>query len=201
LSVLCIVQARLGSTRLPNKALMDIGGKPLIQQVMERAAQIRGVDDLVLAVPYSDLPAFKFGTWYTRGVYGIQEWDVLRRFVRVLEEYPSADTIMRLTGDCPLLNPRECARVLAMYREWPDAEYVSNVEDGYIDGEDCEVFSTSILLRANREATDRYDREHVTPFIRRHALEDAAKSVTPRAKTSVDTLEELERVRAMVARG
>ena len=198
---LAVIQARLGSTRLPQKALVDIGGRSLIQRVVAQVRQIRSVDEVVLAVPHGDVVAL----CYCANVYGpkVPEPDVLARFAATAERYPRADTIMRVTGDCPLLDPRECERVLALYRSDPSIEYAWNCAPGYVDGEDCEVFSADALRRAHREATDAFDREHVTPWIRRHVKVATLMPETDRGhlKTSVDTPEDLERVRQMVING
>jgi spore coat polysaccharide biosynthesis protein SpsF (cytidylyltransferase family) len=198
--VLTIVQARLGSSRLPHKSLMDVGGRPLIAQVVARARQIRGVDDVVLAVPNGEVAKLLFCA-HTTGP-AVPEDDVLARFAMVLERYQEHDPIMRLTGDCPLLDPRICERVLQLYQTAPKCHYAWNVAPGYVDGEDCEVFSRAALLRAHREATDRTDREHVTPWIRRHYRIWTLEPDEDRSwlKTSVDTLDDLEYVRGIYAR-
>jgi spore coat polysaccharide biosynthesis protein SpsF len=195
-----IIQARTGSSRLPNKAFADLMGKPLIQHVIERAQQIALIRFLVLAVPAQDVALFsRFGV----PVYGfadVPEADVLTRFWRVAERYPACDAIMRLTGDCPLLDPHICQQVCERYVSDPSVSYASNVHDGYIDGTDCEVFSRPALEAAYFHATDPIDREHVTAWIRRHM----ATATLPPAfhgrglKTSVDTVEDLARVREMM---
>ena len=195
---LCVIQARLGSSRFPRKALADLGGKPLIRHVVERASAIRGVGEVVLAVPEREVVAL----CYCSHVVGpmVAEDDVLGRFAAVRAYYPEADTVMRLTGDCPLLDPRIAEQVLALYRATPGCEYAWNVAPGYIDGTDVEVFSAAALRWAHRCATDPYDREHVGPWIRRHCkvatlLPDAPSTL----KTSVDTPDDLERVRTLMS--
>lgn len=187
MSVLAIIQCRLGSTRFPRKVLADLHGKPVIQHVIERAQQILGVDDVIVAPPT---------------IYGYlgHENDVLGRFAHVVMQSPDADVIMRLTGDCPLLEPEVCARVLDLYHATPNCEYAwTNTPDGaWPDGLDCEVFSRSALLWAHREATDPADREHCTPWLRRH-VKVASLPPDPKyrgwPKLSIDTPEDLERVR------
>lgn len=204
-----IVQARLGSSRLPRKALMEIGGGAIIQRVIDRAKQVRGVDRVVLACPAQD--ASGFGGVLSGGnaiiVVSCPEDDVLQRFALVLERYPNHDTVMRITGDCPLIDPLVCERVLALYRSTPGCEYAwTNTRDGeWPDGLDCEVFSASALRRAHRDAKHPSDREHVTSWIRRHHTVGGRTVGLPPdpvyrgwPKVSVDTLEDLERVRQMV---
>jgi spore coat polysaccharide biosynthesis protein SpsF len=211
-SVLAIIQARLGSHRFPRKALADLGGKPLLTHVVNRVCRVRGVDDVVLAVPAGDVsrlacavaeqyrvePLFDYVGARIHGP-DVPEDDVLLRFVAVAAMYPQHDTILRATGDCPLFNPCEAERVLALYRS-TGCDYAWNVATGYVDGEDCEVFSRKALLEAHWHATDAADREHVTPWIRRNYSIATAMPLSDRRhlKTSVDTISDLERVRLLM---
>lgn len=191
MSVLCVIQARLGSKRLPNKILEPINGRPLIEHVVKRASAIGGVDQVVLAMPDA--------------APHLHENDVLGRFAHVVSQYPDADKVVRITGDCPLLAPDLAEQVLCLYRETPHVEYAwidtRPINKGWPDGVDVEVFSRAALLWAQREADDAHDREHVTPWIRRHCK---VATLLPEGdyswlKISVDTAEDLERVRAMAA--
>lgn len=194
-----IIQARLGSTRLPGKALMDVGGKPLLQHVVERAMEIRGVDQVIIATRSAeDAHAFVAGLnvdpLNVCAFPELDEADVLKRFAAVAQ-LTQAEAIVRLTGDCVLLDPCIAHMVLKLYRETSGCHYASNVAPGYIDGTDVEVFSRWAIDAADAHATDLFDREHVSPWVKRHAL---CATLAPILKTSVDTLEDLERVRAMV---
>lgn len=200
MSVLAIVQCRLGSKRFPRKALADLAGRPLIAHVVERVRQTRGVNDVVVAVPHCDVADIaNIGGLRVTGP-DVPEGDVLARFVAVAAMYLEHDTIMRVTGDCPLWNPREAEKVLALYRSTPACEYCWNVAPGYTDGEDVEVFSRAALLQAHWHAQGE-DREHAgTPWIRRHYVV-ATLPPEPRKlvqKTSIDTVADLERVRLML---
>jgi spore coat polysaccharide biosynthesis protein SpsF len=167
--VVAVVQARLGSTRLPGKALEQIAGRPMLAHVLTRASAVRGVDEIVLATTVrseddalADL-ARRLGIACTRGSVD----DVLDRFHSTLLSHP-ADVVVRLTGDCALLDPRVVQLVLDAYvRSASTADYVSNVDPPtYPDGLDAEVFSRRALERAWREARLPSDREHVTTYIR-----------------------------------
>lgn len=189
---LAIIQSRLGSSRLPRKVTEKIGRKTMLHHVSERANAIRGVDMVTIATPGCALH--------------LGENDVLGRFAHVLRmDYPSADVVMRLTGDCPLLAPDLAEEVLALYRETKGCEYAwidtRPEQKGWPDGVDVEVFSRKALLWAEREATDKYDREHCTPWIRRHVKTMELRSPLDYSdiKWSVDTAEDLERVRAIYA--
>ncbi len=196
---LAIIQVRTGSTRFPNKAFADLHGKPLIQHVIERAKQIQGVRFVVLAVPFSDVAVFSTLGVPVYGFDGLDDGDLIGRFWKVRERYPTANTIIRLTGDCPLLNPRIAEEVLSLYHRDPFVEYASNVAPGYVDGEDVEVFSAGALKLAQRLATEPADREHIGPWMRRH-VRCATLAPTEDCgglKTSIDTPEDLERVRGL----
>src|SRR5262249_29855404 len=167
-----IVQARVGSTRLPGKALLDIAGRPMVAHVLERALAIDGVDGVVLATTADPADntladfARRHGIPCTRG----SQNDVLDRFHQAVNEHP-ADVIVRVTADCPLLDPRVSGLVLAEYlRRAGDVDYVSNVHPPTSpDGLDTEVFSRQALERAWRDADRASDREHVTSYIWRNA--------------------------------
>ena len=202
--VVAIVQGRLGSSRLPRKVLEDLVGKPMIVRVLERAAAIRGVDLIVAAIPLGD---WELGAAVADAgflcYYGAGD-DVLARYAR-LATMLQAEIVVRITGDCPLLAPDVSRAVLKEFL-YGGFNYLSNVGPG-TDGLDTEVFSTVALLWANATgARDNYDREHVTPAIRRAADEAGRAGVlaVPRGgcpiKLSVDTQEELDRVRFIYKR-
>ena len=166
--VIVVIQARLGSTRLPGKALAEIGGRPMLAHVVERACAISGIAGLVIATTVSPtddaLVAFakQAGAACIRG----HEADVLDRFCLAARE-TKADAIVRVTADCPLLDPEVSGRVLAEYlQRRPAVDYVSNVHPPtYPDGLDTEVVSVAALETAARETQRPSDREHVTPYV------------------------------------
>ena len=201
--VVAIIQARLGSKRLPGKVLMDIQGRPMIQHVVERAQAIRGVDQVVLNVPMTDASQFPPMTRCT--VLGIrdQEQDVLGSYLQIAE-MERADIVMRLTGDCPLLDPFLCEQVLRLHRKLGDPfSYAANdtFRSGFPDGTDVEVVSTEALKLAAAQATDPFEREHVMPWIRRHMMNYGIAAPwgtdLAGAKWSVDTTDDLKTVRAI----
>lgn len=197
---LAIIQARLGSTRFPRKALADLHGKPIIQHVVDRVKDTKGIDRVIVAVPSAqDVEAFLFTGAECWRDERLNEDDVLGRFT-ACAKWANAATVIRITGDCPLWNPRIAEQVLTLYHSHAAIEYASNIAPGYTDGEDVEVFSASALKWANRVATDPYDREHVTPWLRRNVKTATLRPAEDRmvVKTSIDTPEDLERVREMV---
>jgi spore coat polysaccharide biosynthesis protein SpsF (cytidylyltransferase family) len=205
MKTVAIIQARMGSTRLPGKVLMDIGGKPMLQHVIERAQQIQGVDQVVVATTNKpdDVAIVELASRLNVATFGGDEQDVLGRFCHAAVIH-GADAIVRLTGDCPLLDPAVSSFVLSVYLERvmpvePD-EYVSNVFPirTWPKGYDTEVFGLGPLLAAGREATLEWDREHVTPWIRRNR--PTVNITNPRGnqahlRYAVDTAEDLSRVR------
>lgn len=161
-----IIQARMGSSRLPGKVLMPLGGKPSVQHVIERARLIRGVDEVVLATSVSacddPLVAFcqSFGVPVMRG----SEDDVLDRYYQAAKA-AQADVVMRITGDCPLLDPDESSKVLELFLS-SEADYVSNTNPPMLpDGLDTEAFRFKTLETAWKMATKKSEREHVTLYI------------------------------------
>jgi spore coat polysaccharide biosynthesis protein SpsF len=166
-----IVQARLGSTRLPGKVLEPIGGEPMLARVLARAAAIPGIAGVVLATSAEPRDRALVDVARRAGVetFTGSEADVLDRYYQAARQVGAA-AVVRITADCPLLDPDVSGRVVRRFADG-DVDYVSNCPDGALsfpDGLDTEVFGMAALERAWREATRPSDREHVTTFIRRH---------------------------------
>ena len=169
MTVVCIVQARMTSTRLPGKVMLSLGGEPVICHVLRRCQEIPGVDIVVAAVAdgTDNAPivkeAEKLGVKITRG----HKTDVVRR-MRTAADAVRADIIVRVTHDCPLIDPDICGRVLELLIA-EDADYASNVMPRtYTKGLDCEVFTRDALERTHKEADDPDDREHICPYMQRN---------------------------------
>jgi len=163
--VVATIEARMTSTRLPGKVLLEIGGKPALAYMINRIKQSRLVDDIVVAttVNDSDEPIIdlcnKIGCKYFRG----REEDVL---LRVLEAAKSvnADIIVELTGDCPFIDPDIIDKVIELYFSG-DYDYASNVvERSFPDGFDTQVFSVQSLEKVARMTDDPIDRVHVSCY-------------------------------------
>lgn len=199
-SAVVVIQARLGSTRLPEKIIADLAGKPLLQHVIDRAEAITGVDDVVVAVPDAATRQRLQEVGIASMAFPqLHENDVLGRFAAIARQFQSHDIYLRLTGDCPLLDSAIASAVLARFLDG-DCDYCTNVTKGYSDGTDVEVFSREALLLADAEATNESDREHVCPWMRanlRVAIVAPPKGVKP-IKISVDDAEDLARVRALI---
>ena len=205
--VVAIVQARMGSARLPGKSLQPIAGRPMLAHVLARALSVKGVDRVVLATSSHPRDAALVALAESLGVpaYAGDEHDVLSRYATVASAL-GATVVMRLTGDCPLLAPEACEAVLGLYRSEPVAfeRFASNDTtcSGYPDGTDCEVFSRALLQIADatlpkRAAWSHGHREHVTSWMRQvvacRTLPYAGRPVA--LKLSVDTPADLEAVR------
>jgi len=167
--VVAVIQARMGSSRLPGKVLMTLVDQPVIQWVYERASRIPGVDEVVVATTtaVSDDPLA--GWCEARGITlcrGSEE-DVLDRYVTCARKH-DADAVVRITADCPLLDPLVSADVLEAFNTQP-CDYASNTQPPTLpDGLDTEVISRDSLEISGREAGAAFDREHVTSFVRSH---------------------------------
>ena len=202
--VLCLIQARLGSTRFPGKVLSLIDGVPMVQHVANRARQIPGVDQVIIITPNgARWPGVHAALW---GWPDLDEDDVLGRYARAALEFaPPGGLIMRLTADCPAIDPHVCGRVLHRLASTPNLDYASNDwhVSGYPSGLDCEVFTDDILFRADCLADDPADREHVTPWMKRYGRTGLIRNPDPWTgpeNLSVDTPADLEIVKAYLAK-
>jgi spore coat polysaccharide biosynthesis protein SpsF (cytidylyltransferase family) len=203
-----IIQARLGSTRFPRKVLADLNGKPIVQHVYERAWQIKDIDAVDVCVPEFDLDTFLAQALpvFFSAVIGVSEDDVLRRYLCEAAAH-NAEVVMRITGDCPALDPVVAGKVLDLFYASQPCDFASNdtTMSGYPDGFDCAVFSHAALERAAARATDPQDREHIECWFKRP--ENGMRCVTlmnPESwtgpkKLSVDTPEDLETVKQWLA--
>lgn len=161
-----VIQARMGSTRLPGKVLLPLGGRTLLAHVVERAARARGVDEVRVAtsgLPADDAVAREAaacGATVTRG----DEQDVLARYAQAACESDAA-LVVRVTSDCPLLAPELVERALALLAR-EGADYASNTRKRtFPRGLDVEVLRREVVEEAAREAREPAEREHVTPFV------------------------------------
>ena len=163
---LAIIQARMGSSRLPGKVLMNIKNKPLLKFMVDRVKMSRQVDKIVIAttVDSEDNPIVHFCKTNNILHYRGSVDDVLDRYFKVAKKY-SAKTIVRLTGDCPLCDPNLIDQTINLFNDLK-VDYASNTVPPeikkYPDGTDVEVFNFKSLKKAWTETKDIKDREHVT---------------------------------------
>lgn len=170
MKVVCIVQARVGSTRLPGKILKKICGKTVLEHDVNRLKLVPNIDEIVIATTTEKQDdkiideANRLGVKYFRG----SENDVLSRYYFAAMEN-NADIVVRVTSDCPLLDCNVCAKVIRYYIDNKNFDYVSNtINRTYPRGLDIEVFSITSLEKAYINAEKASEREHVTPFIWRN---------------------------------
>ncbi len=195
-----IIQARMGSTRLPGKVLMPLVGKPVVQQVVERLAWSKTLDKIIVATSTNEiddvLAAFlkKNGINFFRG----DENDVLDRFYQCAKKF-KLDVIIRITSDCPFVDAQlvdEIVNYFLMHKGKLD--YAANVNPPtYPDGLDVEVFSFSALEKSWNEAKLQYQREHVTSFIRDNPQIFKIANITykrdlSKVRLTLDTPEDLQ---------
>jgi len=203
-NALVIIQARIESTRLPGKAMLELGGKPLLAHVIERAQAIRGVKRVVLAT--GDTPENRvlldLASSMGAGSFAGSLDDVLERYFKAAELFPG-DPIIRITGDNPFTDPWQASSTLDYYYE-KKADYA--VAEGLPLGTGVEIVSRMALAEAHLRGRESYQREHVTPYIREHS--EIFKSVRRHAailgagenyRLTIDTPEDLEVARHIVA--
>lgn len=200
MKTLIIVQARMTSTRLPGKVLLPLAGVPMLTRLIERLRRVRRADGIVIATttnttddPIAALCAEQ-GVPCHRG----SEHDVLSRYADAARLH-GADTVVRVTSDCPLIDPALIDQVMAAYAEG-GSDYVSNMlPPTWPYGMAVEVFSAAALAQAHAEATQAAEREHVTPFLywhpERYRLRNVASPVDlSQHRWTVDTPEDYELV-------
>lgn len=222
---IAIIQARMSSSRLPGKVLLDIGEKPMLEWVVERAARAKKVDRVVVAttVDASDDPIAAFCHAHGYECFRGSLHDVLDRYVQAARHF-HADVIVRLTADCPLLDPALVDFTVNAHR---DLDFVANRLPppwgrSFPIGLDVEVVTRAALERAWAETSEKHHREHVMPYFYDDLPADAllrgkkplVRTVSSRGfrvgllhnpidygslRWTVDTPEDLDAIRALAA--
>lgn len=171
MKVAAIIQARMGSTRLPGKVLKKVLGKTLLEYQIERVKRAKTIDEIIIATTTkeSDDPIVQLCQQLSIPYYRGSEEDVLSRYYEAAAEF-NVDVIVRLTSDCPIIDPNVIDKVIKHYLENKDQyDYVSNsLTRTYPRGLDTEVMSYEVLKKAHEEAKDWVYREHVTAYIYHH---------------------------------
>lgn len=197
--VVVIIQARMSSTRLAGKVLAPIAGRPMLSYQVERLRRCRQIDRLVVATttqPADDaIVAFceAEGLACTRG----SEQDVLSRYAQAARAF-DASIVVRVTSDCPLIEPALVDQAVTTFRTGEPCDYLSNmIRPTWPYGMAVEVITSAVLLQADAEATDPAEREHVTPFVYWRPERYRLKSLTMEPDLSthrwtVDTPDDLE---------
>jgi spore coat polysaccharide biosynthesis protein SpsF len=205
---IAIIQARMTSTRLPGKSLLPLAGVPMLEHVIRRVQRVPGLNEVRVATTNDGSEAPLNSLCERLGVltYRGSVTDVLSRYVAVAAA-TNADLIMRITADCPFIDPEVSGRVLEALVKAPGRySYVSNtLPRTYPRGLDTEVFTRDALETAHREARDPADREHVTRFIYSQPERFALHGVTDSSDNSglrwtVDTPEDYQFAQAVYER-
>jgi spore coat polysaccharide biosynthesis protein SpsF len=204
--VVAVVQARMGSTRLPRKVLQDLAGHSMLSRVVIRLRASRLIDEVVVATTCHAKDdaiveeCLRCSVSFSRG----DENDVLDRYFRAAES-SRADVVVRITSDCPLIDPEITDTTIQAFLQ-ERLDYASNtLVRTYPRGLDTEVISRTALTLAWQEARQPYEREHVTPYIIEHPAKFRLLSVTgdqdySSHRWTVDTPEDLALIRAIYSR-
>jgi spore coat polysaccharide biosynthesis protein SpsF len=202
-----ISQARMTSTRLPGKILKEVLGKPLLAYQVERLKRVANADAVVIATTVNAADDAVVALCGELGVpcFRGPEEDVLTRYYLAAQEHDAA-VVVRVTADCPLIDPAVVGAVIGRYKAaQPAPDYVSNtLVRTFPRGLDTEVFSFQALAEAYREAALPAQREHVTPFIysqpRRYRLSSVEDPVDhSRYRWTVDTPEDFDLISRIIA--
>jgi spore coat polysaccharide biosynthesis protein SpsF len=166
-----IVQARMTSTRLPGKVMLPVLGTPLFEYQIRRLQRVKAAEAICIACTTNEIdqPIVELGKRLGAEIYRGPELDVLARYYEAARML-GAEHVIRVTSDCPVIDPNEMSRVIEFYLARIDKlDYASNaLARTYPRGMDTEIFSFDALSVAYLEAKEDFEREHVTPFIYRH---------------------------------
>lgn len=201
-----IVQARMGSTRLPGKILKDLAGETMLGRVVRRLRGAKQIDEVLIATtdsPTDDAIVAECQR-YSIAVFRGHQDDVLDRYFEAAK-FTGAEVVVRVTSDCPLIDPEITERTIRAFMDH-SPDYASNtIVRTFPRGLDTEVVSMAALTRAWQEARRPYEREHVTPYILEHPEEFVLLPVVgdqdySAHRWTVDMPEDLEFVRAIYNR-
>lgn len=193
-----VIQARMGSTRLPGKVMKDLSGNPVLWHVIDRCKRARLIEKIIMATTTNpeDDPLATYAESIGCPVFRGSSDDVLKRYCDAIDTF-NGDPVVRITSDCPLIDPEIIDLVVAGLEKY---DYVTNVfERTFPRGLDVEVFTSSALHIAAQEATSQYDREHVTPYIREHPDRFSSKNIAmpvayhaANCRLTLDTIEDYQ---------
>jgi len=164
--IVAIIEARMTSTRLPKKHMLLANGKPMIEHLVIRLKQVTSIDEIVMAttVNNTDDPLVDFAKRMAISYYRGSEPDVMSRVIEAADSV-EADTVVGITGDCPLIDPLLIEQTIQMFIH-NECAYVNNAAvPGYPGGMNTQVYGLDALKKSLELSTDPLDREHVTSFI------------------------------------
>ncbi|EPG75814.1 cytidylyltransferase [Leptospira fainei serovar Hurstbridge str. BUT 6] len=201
-----VIQARMTSSRLPGKILKEILNKPLLEYQVERLRRVKEADGIVIAttINETDLPVVELCKKLDVPYYRGSEIDVLSRYYEAAT-YFGLNDIIRVTSDCPVIDPGIVSKVIKSYLESKNSiDYASNsLERSYPRGMDTEIFSYEALTRAHLEAREPAHREHVTAYIYANPDKFRLKSIVSSIDNSnfrltVDTPEDFQLIKVII---
>lgn len=206
MKTVAIVQARMGSSRLPGKVMLDLGGESVLSRVVERVRRAKLVQEVIVATTSHPADQNIVGECGRLAVHCFRgsESDVLDRYYWAATE-ASADTIIRITADCPLVDPFLIDKTIARLSD-AGADYASNVlPRTYPRGLDVEAMTSSALAQTWRDAREPHQREHVTPYIYQQPEKFRLAALTGKIDYSsyrwtLDTPEDLQMLKMLYAR-
>ncbi len=188
MKIVCTIEARMKSSRLPGKVLLPVCGKPLLELMIERLRQVPELDGIVIATTAdpSCQPIEDLAKRLRVGCFRGSEDDVLDRVLRSARS-AQADLIVELTGDCPLMDPDLVSEVICEFRS-RDVDYCANVlQRTHPRGMDVQAFPTKVLARVAELTNAPSDREHVSIYIYTHPelfrLHNVTNSLSPKMPT------------------
>lgn len=203
---LAIIQARMGSTRLPGKVLKQVKGRSLLSYLLERVKKAKKIDKIVVATTTNPIDEAICEEAKKEGVECFQgsEQNVLERYYSCAKKY-KPKTVIRITGDCPLIDPEVIDEAIEVYSKHEgEIDYLSNCAfRTYPRGMDTEVFSFKVLEEAYQEHKGLFEEEHVTPYIYRHPEKFHLGQVLNKKdchhlRLTVDTPEDFELIRILI---
>jgi spore coat polysaccharide biosynthesis protein SpsF len=205
-NIVAIVQARMSSTRLPAKILKKIKDKVILDYVIERLRFCENLNDIVIATTTSKKDDILQQYAASKGIscFRGSEEDVLSRYYYAAKKY-GADKIVRVTSDCPLIDHKIVDAVIKTHIE-NKADYTANIiERTFPRGLDVEIFDFNVLEDAQKNAQEKYQREHVTPYILEHPekftlqnVEARGKLRRPEIRITLDTKEDFELIKSIL---
>jgi spore coat polysaccharide biosynthesis protein SpsF len=201
--IIAIIQARMGSLRLPGKTLMKINGKALVEIVANRIKKASGIDKIIVATSNTqkDDPVAEFLKEKKIEVFRGHETDLLKRYYDAAAQY-KADIIIRICGDQPLVDPQAIDLCLQKHLQNSKADFTyCKHPKGWPDGTGCEIISWSALQRAQKQCTDSFEREHIQPFFLNHQTEYTIETLDappelycPNIHLAIDTKADFDKI-------
>ncbi len=206
-NVVAIIQARMGSTRLPGKVMMPIVGKPMLWHVIERVKRCKNIDSIVVATTSKkeNNPIIELAKKCKVEIFIGSENDVLDRYYQAATKF-NADIIVRITADCPLINPNTIDKMINLCLK-ENADYICGHPDFHSIEQGVEVVSFAALKKMMNMATKDYQKEHVTIYIKENPELFKISAIKPGLifrrkgmRLTVDTKEDIKLIREIYNR-